>query len=194
MSPQPQELSVEEYRALRATIRQRGSVRLFVAPITFVAWAALTVAIQTWLPSTWFCLLPLLVLTAGFESVVSLHVGVERIGRFIQVFYEPESALPRWEHAAMDAQPPSPRFRIDPLFSSIFLAATFLNLILALLLRLSGEANEIALWVELAGFSFVHALLGLRIVSARRYAARQRVLDLAMYRRYAEQRTPDRSN
>ena len=190
-----QELSVEEYRALRATIRQRGSVRLFVAPITFVAWAALTVAIQTWLPATWFSLLPLLVLTAGFESVVSLHVGVERVGRFIQVFYEPDTpGLPRWEHAAMQATPSPPAFKIDPLFSSVFLAATFLNLVLALLIRLSNEMSAVALWVELAGFSFLHALLAARIISARRYVPRQRALDLAMYQRYAEELNPRRSN
>ena len=194
MSPPPQELSVEEYRALRATIRQRGSVRLFVAPITFVAWAALTIAIQIWLPSTWFCLVPLLVLTAGFESVVSLHVGVERIGRFIQVFYEPAAGLPGWEHGAMDAKPGPPLFPIDPLFSTAFLAATVLNLVLALLLRLTAEMTEVALWVELAAFSFVHALFGMRVVAARRYAAQQRQRDLAMYQRYAEQRLPPRSN
>ena len=94
----------------------------------------------------------------------------------------------------MDAQPSSPAFRIDPLFSSVFLAATILNLLLALLLRVTVELNEVALWGELAFFSFFHALLGVRILSARRYAARQRATDLAMYQRYADQGTPKRSN
>jgi len=186
MAPPPQDLSLEEFRALRATIRERGSVRLFVAPITFVAWAAITVAIQIWLPSPWFGLVPLLVLAAGFESVVSLHVGVERVGRFIQVFYEADrSTLPQWEHAAMEAGPVSAGLRLDPLFGSVFLAATVLNLVLSLLVRVSHELNEVALWAELLVFSFVHAMLAARIVSARRYAGRQRVQDLEMYRRYA---------
>jgi len=187
MAPQPQELSVEEYRALRATIRERGSVRLFVAPITFMAWAALTVAIQSWLPATWFSLLPLLVLAAGFEAILSLHIGVERVGRFIQVFYEGDSGgLPGWEHAAMDAKPPDPAIRIDPLLSSLFLIATLLNLVLALLVRVTGEVNEVALWAELVGFSFFHALLAARVLAGRRFARRQRAVDLEMYRRYAE--------
>ena len=187
MAPQPQELSVEEYRALRATIRERGSVRLFVAPITFVAWAALTVAIQSWLSATWFSLLPLLVLAAGFEAIFSLHVGVERVGRFIQVFYEGDSGgLPGWEHAAMDAKPRVQAIRIDPLFSSLFLIATVLNLVLALLVRVTGEVNEVALWAELVGFSFVHALLVARVLAARRFARSQREVDLEMYRRHAK--------
>ena len=195
MAPQPQEFSVEEYRALRATIRERGSVRLFVAPITFMAWAALTVAIQSWLPATWFSLLPLLVLAAGFEAILSLHLGVERVGRFIQVFYEGEAGgLPGWEHAAMEATPPSPAIRIDPLFSSLFLIATVLNLVLALLVRVTGEANEVTLWVELVGFSFVHAMLVARVLAARRFARRQRAVDLDMYRRYAQALKPTGSN
>lgn len=195
MAPQPQELSVEEYRALRATIRERGSARLFVAPITFVAWAALTVAIQSWLPATWFSLLPLLVLAAGFEAVLSLHVGVERVGRFIQVFYEGDAGgLPGWEHAAMDAKPPARAIRIDPLFSSLFSIATVLNLVLALLVRVNGEMNEVALWAELVGFSFVHAILVARILAARRFVRGQREVDLETYRRYAQALKPTRSN
>ncbi len=33
-------------------------------------------------------MVPLTVLVGGFEAVWTLHVGVERIGRFIQVSYE----------------------------------------------------------------------------------------------------------
>ncbi|HEX5214288.1 MAG TPA: hypothetical protein VFV98_02435 [Vicinamibacterales bacterium] len=195
MAPQPQELSVEEYRELRATIRERGSVRLFVALITFVTWAALTVAIQSWLSATWFSLLPLLVLAAGFETILSLHVGVERIGRFIQVFYEGDAGgLPGWEHAAMDAKPRVPALRIDPLFSSLFLVATVLNLVLALLVRVTGDVNEVALWVELVGFSFVHAILVARVLAARRFARSQREVDLETYRRYARALKPSGSN
>ena len=37
-------------------------------------------------------LVPLLVLAAAFECVFALHVGIERVGRYLQVFYED-----RWE-------------------------------------------------------------------------------------------------
>jgi hypothetical protein len=82
------ERAQEEYRALRATIRERGTARVWVFVAGMAAWGALTVATATLASTPLAVLLPLLVLTAAFEAVVSLHVGVERIGRYIQVFYE----------------------------------------------------------------------------------------------------------
>ncbi len=38
-------LGVEEYRALRATINARGTLRLSVAALTFLAWAAIAALI-----------------------------------------------------------------------------------------------------------------------------------------------------
>ena len=45
-------------------------------------------------------LLPLLVLAGVFEAVFALHTGVERIGRYIQVFFEAPGER-AWEHTAM---------------------------------------------------------------------------------------------
>ena len=81
MATDPTPLAVEEYRALRATIRERGTMRLVVALITFVAWAAGALAVVSWGSVSALALLPLLVLVAGFEVVFATHVGVERIGR-----------------------------------------------------------------------------------------------------------------
>ena len=53
----------------------------------------------------------LLLLVATFEAVRTLHLGVERIGRYLQVFHEPEPPAPgdaRWEHVAMALGPGSP--------------------------------------------------------------------------------------
>ena len=85
---------VEEYRALRATIRERGTTRVWIALAGISAWAALTVATAAIAAFPVATLLPLLVLATAFEIVLALHVGVERIGRYLQVFYED---TPGWE-------------------------------------------------------------------------------------------------
>ena len=73
-------------------------MRLIVVAITFVAWAALVLAVQVFVPIPLFSLVPLFVLAAGFEVVFATHVGIERIGRYVQVRYETnESDLPAWE-------------------------------------------------------------------------------------------------
>src|SRR5438552_13761626 len=85
----------EQYRALRATIRERGTARvcLFVGGIA--VWAALTVTIATLAAPPVATLVPLLMLAATVEAVYALHVGVERVGRYLDVFFDDE-----WEHAA----------------------------------------------------------------------------------------------
>jgi hypothetical protein len=84
----PREL--EEYRALRATIRERGTTRIWVFLIGILAWAALTVATAALAGVPVAALVPLAVLVATFEAIFALHTGVERIGRYIQVFFETE--------------------------------------------------------------------------------------------------------
>ena len=85
----PREL--EEYRTLRDTIRQRGTTRVWVFLAGLTAWAALTVATAALAALPVATLLPLLILAAAFEAVFSLHVGVERIGRYVQVFFEDDA-------------------------------------------------------------------------------------------------------
>src|SRR5215472_6113796 len=92
-------LACEEYRALRATIRQRGTARALVSALTFVSWAVLVVWLAHGGSPVAFYLIPLLVLWVGFEVVFGLHVGVERIGRYLQVFYETSDGMPKWETA-----------------------------------------------------------------------------------------------
>src|SRR5689334_22610803 len=101
-------LGHEEYRALRATIRERGTLRHLTTVITFFVWAATMLWAALSLGAPTFVLVPLLVLAAGFEIGFSLHVGVERIGRYLQVRYERESAtLVCWETTAMALRVPS---------------------------------------------------------------------------------------
>ena len=53
--------------------------------------------------------LPLLALAGVFEAVFALHTGVERVGRYIQVFYESETPdSSNWEYTAMAFGRPFP--------------------------------------------------------------------------------------
>src|SRR5947209_377037 len=79
---------VEEYRALRDTIRERGTTRVWVFIAGLAVWAALVIATAALAALPVATLLPLLVLAAVFEAVLSLHIGVERIGRYLQVYFE----------------------------------------------------------------------------------------------------------
>src|SRR5207244_2767311 len=72
-------------------------------------------------------LLPLLVLASVFEAVFALHVGVERIGRYIQVFFEEGGN--GWEHAAMSFGRSRPGTGLDPLFTFSFGSAAILNFV-----------------------------------------------------------------
>src|SRR5690349_7363615 len=102
MTIDPVKLSVEEYRALRATIRERGNLRFISVLVTFSVWAAAVICIYAQLAAPTAVLIPLFVLAVGFEVVYSLHVGTERVGRYLQVYYESVSGTtPAWEHLAM---------------------------------------------------------------------------------------------
>src|SRR5580765_5432722 len=97
----------DEYRELRATIRERGTARIYLFVAGIAAWTAATIATTALASTPLATLLPLLLLAAVFEAIFALHVGVERIGRCIQVFYETDAGGDgpqerRWEHAAMD--------------------------------------------------------------------------------------------
>src|SRR5262245_7634051 len=91
---------IEEYRALRDTIRERGTTRVWVVLAGHIGWASLVVATSALAPLPVMPLLPLAVLATAFEIVFALHTSVERIGRYIQVFFEGNEAR-GWEHAAM---------------------------------------------------------------------------------------------
>jgi uncharacterized membrane protein (DUF485 family) len=160
----------EEYRSLRATIRERGTARIWVFFVGLVAWAALLTATAALAALPVATLLPLLVLMAAFEAVFSLHVGVERIGRYVQVFLENERG---WEHAAMAYGEPLRGTRVDPLFSVYFLLATVANFVPVLL------AEPVAMEVWVVGV--VHLFVAIRIVLARRAASRQRAADLKRF-------------
>jgi hypothetical protein len=192
-SDSPSPLSVEEYRSLRATIRERGTARWIVIALTFVAWAWLVMPATSLLSPTQFVaaapiysLVPLVVLAAGFEIVFGLHVGVERVGRYLQARYEPaDGSLPQWEHEAMaSAAVPELRSGVDPLAAWLFMSAAVLDFAPFVAM---GTGIGLGLTAGLTGQLLVslafHAGFVVRLMRARRFAAAQRADDLRFYGR-----------
>ena len=163
----------DEYRALRATIRERGTARVCIFAGGMAAWAAATIATTALASTPIATLLPLLVLASVFEAIFALHVGVERIGRYVQVFHE-EDASGGWEHAAMAFGRPAGAPTTDPLFGVPLLVAALFNIAPAMLLN--------PLRAELIFVGGAHALFVLRLVVARHAASKQRAIDLERFR------------
>jgi hypothetical protein len=163
-----------EFNVLRQTIARRGTARMVLVPVTFIGWAALSLILVTWGGLPLAALIPLMVLAAGFEAVHALHVGAERIGRYLQVYYEADPDGPRWETTVMAVGPGLPGGGINPLFTVPFLCATVLNVVPGLMLEPNG--------VEVGVIALAHAALLLRIVRAQRAGARQRAVELESFR------------
>jgi hypothetical protein len=181
--PSSMSLTESEFAALRATITLRGTVRMALLPVILIGWAltALLLLLFGELPAA--VVFPLAILVGGFEAVHALHVGAERIGRYLQVYYEDGLDAPRWETTAMAVGPALPGGGIDPLFSVVFVAAALANLIPAF--SPQPTRPELAILLPLH-FAFV-----IRVVRARGAAARQRAIELESYRAIKSQ-TPTR--
>lgn len=171
------EIQIREFDALRQTIRARGTAR----PLTFLAgligWAALLAAVLAWLPTPLAATLPLLVLAGTFEVVRTLHLGVERIGRYLQVFYEHQEAPlvpPVWETTAMAFGPSVPGAGGHPFFLPIFVMATILNYLAVIL------PGPIA--VELWTLAIPHVAFIAWMLYGDRAMRKQRASELARYR------------
>ncbi len=162
-----------EYSELRATIRERGTARVWIFVVGMVAWGGLAAATSALAATPVATLLPLLVAAAAFEGVFALHVGVERIGRYLQVFYERDGGDARWEHTAMGFGRPRHAVGADALFFTPFLLAALFNLVPALVLQPTPP--------ELIFIGGAHALFVIRLVAARAGARQQRAVDLARF-------------
>jgi hypothetical protein len=158
-----------EYAAMRATIRERGTARLVLAPIIVIAWAATVVATAAVITVALSTLVPLMVLAAGFEAIFALHVNVERIGRYLQAYHEDGGG---WEHVAMEFGRRYPRGGADPLFGRLFITATSINYLPA---ALGGTRAELIV------LAVLHLVVIFRIKMAGRYAAGQRAIDLERF-------------
>jgi hypothetical protein len=170
-----------EYAELRRTIGIRGTVRVALVPWTFAWWAGLNLVLVYFSELPVAALFTLAVLAAGFESVHALHVGVERIGRYLQVAYEEgrhdssvTESQPGWETTAMKVGPALPGGGVDPLFTILFCSAAVANLIPAVL--------PVPTRLELALITTLHAGFVFRVLRARIAAGKQRGVELEQYR------------
>jgi hypothetical protein len=166
-------LATSEYETLRATIRHRGTMRIYVLLAGVVAWGGLTMALVITQAQGSAIVVPLLILATTFELNFFVHTGVERIGRYIQVFHEEASGSIGWETTAMNYGAKFPG-GLDPLFVAAFSICGAVNLFSSLAIaRRPG-------WIA---FSLIlHSLFAYRIVSTRKAAASQRALDLDRFR------------
>jgi hypothetical protein len=167
------EPNATEYQALRATIRERGTARLCAVLVGLIAWGALAMTLLVARLEGDAPIIPLIVLAATFEINFFIHTGVERVGRYIQVFHEEQVGLSGWETTAMryGAKFPS---GLDPLFLFIFASAALVNFLSPLYVigRRSGFVVSL----------IAHLLFAYRIVAAKRISAAQRALDLDRFR------------
>jgi hypothetical protein len=167
---------VAEFVVLRRTIAGRGTARIVLAAVTSAVWAAFTLALVLFSDVPLATLLPLAVLVGGFEAIHALHVGAERIGRYLQVQYEGTPDGPRWETAAMAVGPSLPGGGVDPLFSFVFAGAAVLNL-LSMFLVLAEPTLA-----DLGVLGVAHAAFVFRVIRARVAAARQRAVELESFK------------
>jgi hypothetical protein len=158
-----------EFTALRQTITARGTVRVVLVVVAVAAWGMLALIEGLYSDLPLLAMVPLTVLIVGFEAVWALHVGVERIGRFIQVTYESRDGA-GWETSAMRASPGLPGGGADPLFSVVFAMASLVNLAVAFVAAPTP--------LEIVLLFAAHAALLLRLARARMVASRQRRADL----------------
>jgi hypothetical protein len=173
--------SVEEYRQLRAAIAARGDLRARIFLAGLAAWAAALLAVLAVLPYPLASMIPLTLLLAGFEALRPLHFGAERIGRFLQVFYEergdpgrPLAETPSWERTAMIFGGAIPGAAGHPLYLPVYLMAAVLNYLAVVL------PGPVA--AELALLAVPHLAFVLWLLIADRAVRTQRERELARYR------------
>lgn len=174
-----------EYVILRQTIAQRGALRPILMLVGMGIWVAALIAVLALVPYPVAAAIPLLVLLVTFEVIRPLHFGAERIGRYVQVFYEedgePGRALqdtPAWERIAMSFGT-VPGVGGHPLFVPILLMATAINYLVVLLPRPEP--------VELSVMAIPHLAFIAWLVAADRAMRTQRAIELARLRELRNQ-------
>jgi hypothetical protein len=166
-------LAESEFTVLRATIASRGTVRMALLPVIMLGWAALAIIVILFGDLPVAALPPLAILVGGFESINALHVGVERIGRYLQVFYEGDAEGPAWETTTMAAASRLRGGGVDPLFTVVFYVVAIVNMITALV----PEPTPL----ETLIVGGLHAAFLARVARAKQVAGSQRARDLRAY-------------
>jgi hypothetical protein len=144
--------------------------------------------VLVWLPYPLASVIPLLVLLAAFEALRPLHFGVERLGRYLQVFYEevgsirPLAVVPSWERVAMVFGGGVPGAGGHPLFVPVFGMATLVNYIAVVL------PGPVAL--ELGALAVPHVAFLVWLVLSDRAVRAQRSVELARFRALRDEQRP----
>ena len=169
-----------EYVILRRTIAHRGALRPILMLCGVGLWAAALIAVLVLLPYPVAAAIPLLVIAVTFEVIRPLHFGAERIGRYLQVFYEEAgdpgrllSDTPSWERVAMSFGA-VPGVGGHPLFVPLFLIATAINYLAVLLPQPAA--------VELSVMAIPHLAFIAWLVAADRAMRTQRAIELERLR------------
>ena len=178
-------IQLEEFRALRAAIRERTSARLLFLAIAWVGWASLATAIMLVLPAVPLLVLPLVVLLAAFEVNLAIVRGAEHIAAYLRLAFEERRAVPGWETASADLARRYPKSDADPAFFWPFVAvlgANYLCVVLAV-----GETADPAIHVredslDLALVTALHAAVLVRFVLGRRWLVGGRERELQRLR------------
>jgi hypothetical protein len=175
------DLRADEYRALRNAVASRGQLRVALALAGLVAWAFALLLVLALLPYPVAAAVPLILLWATCECLRPLNAGAERIGRYLQVFYEEADASagerlspPAWERVAMTLGATVPGAAGHPLFVPPLLAATLVNFLAVVL------PDPVP--VELSLMAVPHAALVVWLLRADRAMRVQRTRDLARLR------------
>jgi len=139
-------------------------------------WAAILTAVLVLLPYPVAAAIPLLILAVTFEVIRPLHFGAERIGRYLQVFYEeqgepgrPMSDTPSWERVAMSFGK-VPGAGGHPLFVPVFFLATTVNYLAVLLPR--------PVAIEMSVMAIPHVAFLAWLLAADRAMRGQRAIEL----------------
>jgi hypothetical protein len=156
----------DDVQTLRAAIQHRGTVRVVLLPVIFIGWAGAAIAAAAVITVAVSTLVPLLILVAGFEAIFALHVDVERMRGYLQVFH-PDDSGPEQVSSRFGRQ--FPGSAPDPLFARIFILTTSVNFLPA---ALGGDVPELVI------LAVLHLVFINRVRLARAFAAAQPALDL----------------
>ena len=177
-----------EYLVLRQTIAHRGALRPVLVLLGNAIWAALLIAVLVLLPYPVAAAIPLFILLVTFEVIRPLHFGAERIGRYLQVFYEEDGApnrpfneTPSWERVAMSFGA-VPGVGGHALFVPLFFLATTINYLAVLL------SGPVAL--EMGVMAIPHVAFLAWLVAADRAMRTQRAIELARLRELRQNPNP----
>jgi hypothetical protein len=174
-------IQLEEFRALRASVRERAIARVLLLAMTWLGWAALATAIMLVVPAPLLLTVPLVVLLAAFEVNLATVRAAERVSHYLRVVFEERRAVSGWETASADLASRYPGSVGDPLFLWVFVAVLCANYVCVVIAipETADPARAREDSLDLALVTALHLALVLRFVLARRAlrAGRTRELD-----------------